>query len=339
MKDITFLEHILKVLMFFFVPVFVQSSSHRVSDPCQVNPCQNGGVCTSIPRAATFKCSCPKRFSGTLCEHSTLQSSPVILHSSSIIFLCVIKHLFAAVSQRCLIPPQQQTGCCVLVVVVIELWVSLWSSLPISRQPKKPETNHPVFKTLISALITAIISEDVQTSWIKVKKFQLCCTNFSVLTFPPPTPPLPLPLPACFMCAFQKSAMKPHTSTIMRPESLGAEYTSGTWSSARARPGKSSVKESTTQVRVSALSTWTSWKIKLPLHFGFGSLQILIKLREKVSLLLPGLVSLIRAPWLQPRVGWKDRLYDSLWLRNGVAGHTPWVWEVFSSHGGTFVGI
>lgn len=108
----------------------------------------------------------------------------------------------------------------------------------------------------------------MQTSRIKVKMSQLCCTDFSVLTFPPPAAP-PLPLPTCFMCAFQKSAMKPHTSTIMTPESLGAEYTSATWNSARARPGKSSAKESTTQVRVSALWTWTSWKIKLPLNFWF----------------------------------------------------------------------
>lgn len=338
MKDITFLEHILKVLMFFFCPslcpVFVtQSLRSMPSQPLS----ERRRLHVDPPRShVQVLLSEEIQRDALWAQYAPIFS--VILHSSSIIFLCVIKRLFAAVSQRGLIPPQQQTGCCVLVVVVIELWVSLWSSLPISRQPKKPETNHPVFKTLISALITVIISEDVQTSWIKVKTFQLCCTDFSVLTFPPP-PPLPFPLPACFMCAFQKSAMKPHTSTIMRPESLGAEYTSGTWNSARARPGKSSVKESTTQVRVSALSTWTSWKIKLPLHFGFGSLQILIKLREKVSLLLPGLVSLIRAPWLQPRVGWKDRLYDSLWLRNGVAGHTPWVWEVFSSHRGTFVGI
>lgn len=112
---------------------------------------------------------------------------PVILQSSWIIFLCVIKRLFAAVSKRCLIPPQQQTGFCVHVVVVIELWVSLRSSLSISRQPKKPETNHPVFKTLISALITVIISEDVQTSWIKVKKFQIAAPTslFSHFSRPP----------------------------------------------------------------------------------------------------------------------------------------------------------
>lgn len=42
----------------------------------------------------------------------------------------------------------------------------------------------------------------MQTSWIKVKKFQLCCTNFSVLTFPPPHPtpasPSPCMLHVCF---------------------------------------------------------------------------------------------------------------------------------------------
>lgn len=67
--------------------------------------------------------------------------------------------------------------------------------------------------------------------------------------------------------------------------------------------------------------------------------MILMQPAAKVSLLLPRCVSLIRPRGLQPRHGWKDRLYDSLWLRNGVAGHTPWVWEVFSPQRGTFVGI
>lgn len=47
------------------------------------------------------------------------------------------------------------------------------SSLSIGWQPKKPETNHPVFKTLLSAIITVIMSEDVQMSWFKFKRFQL----------------------------------------------------------------------------------------------------------------------------------------------------------------------
>ncbi|XP_056883142.1 hepatocyte growth factor activator isoform X1 [Takifugu flavidus] len=49
--------------------VFVQSSSRGVSDPCGVDPCQNGGVCALIPHTAAFECSCPERFTGTLCEH------------------------------------------------------------------------------------------------------------------------------------------------------------------------------------------------------------------------------------------------------------------------------
>ncbi|XP_068164490.1 hepatocyte growth factor activator [Antennarius striatus] len=39
-----------------------------VSDPCRVNPCQNGGVCRPIPHTLWFECSCPERFSGSVCE-------------------------------------------------------------------------------------------------------------------------------------------------------------------------------------------------------------------------------------------------------------------------------
>uniref|UniRef100_A0A3Q3KWW2 trypsin n=1 Tax=Mastacembelus armatus TaxID=205130 RepID=A0A3Q3KWW2_9TELE len=42
--------------------------SRKVTDPCQVNPCQNGGVCTLIPHTRMFECSCPDSFSGRLCE-------------------------------------------------------------------------------------------------------------------------------------------------------------------------------------------------------------------------------------------------------------------------------
>lgn len=153
--------------------------------------------------------------------------------------------------------------------------------------------------------------------------FRVCCADVS-----PPLRFQPFLFP-CFTSVFQKSATKPHTYTIMTPESPGAEYTSATWNSARARPGKSSVKESATQVRfgVSVLIVVS------------GNFVILIKPVQKVSFLLPRRVALIRPPWLRPRLEWKDRLYDSLWLRNGVAGHTPWVWEVFSSQRGMFVGI
>ncbi|XP_058481235.1 hepatocyte growth factor activator isoform X3 [Solea solea] len=40
----------------------------RITDPCQVNPCQNGGVCKLIPHIRTFECSCPDGFSGRLCD-------------------------------------------------------------------------------------------------------------------------------------------------------------------------------------------------------------------------------------------------------------------------------
>nr|XP_020480063.1 hepatocyte growth factor activator isoform X1 [Monopterus albus]XP_020480064.1 hepatocyte growth factor activator isoform X1 [Monopterus albus]XP_020480065.1 hepatocyte growth factor activator isoform X1 [Monopterus albus] len=35
---------------------------------CDVNPCENGGVCMLIPQRHTFECSCPESFSGRLCE-------------------------------------------------------------------------------------------------------------------------------------------------------------------------------------------------------------------------------------------------------------------------------
>ncbi|KAM6895193.1 hepatocyte growth factor activator [Lycodopsis pacificus] len=46
--------------------VFVHTS-RRITDPCQVSPCQNGGVCTLIPHGR-FECSCPESFTGTHCE-------------------------------------------------------------------------------------------------------------------------------------------------------------------------------------------------------------------------------------------------------------------------------
>ncbi|KAK2863151.1 hypothetical protein Q5P01_002684 [Channa striata] len=43
-------------------------SSRQITDLCQLNPCQHGGVCMLIPHTHTFKCSCPEGFSGSLCE-------------------------------------------------------------------------------------------------------------------------------------------------------------------------------------------------------------------------------------------------------------------------------
>ncbi|XP_061565609.1 hepatocyte growth factor activator isoform X1 [Cololabis saira] len=40
----------------------------RAADPCQVNPCQNGGVCTPTPHTGSVKCSCPDSFTGKRCE-------------------------------------------------------------------------------------------------------------------------------------------------------------------------------------------------------------------------------------------------------------------------------
>ncbi|XP_077400438.1 hepatocyte growth factor activator serine protease [Vanacampus margaritifer] len=42
--------------------------SRRITNPCQVKPCQNGGICTLITRGLAFECSCPDGFSGKLCE-------------------------------------------------------------------------------------------------------------------------------------------------------------------------------------------------------------------------------------------------------------------------------
>ncbi|XP_034531996.1 hepatocyte growth factor activator isoform X2 [Notolabrus celidotus] len=47
--------------------VFVHAS-RRIPNPCQVNPCQNGGSCMLIPHRHSFECSCPESFSGRLCE-------------------------------------------------------------------------------------------------------------------------------------------------------------------------------------------------------------------------------------------------------------------------------
>ncbi|XP_062300916.1 hepatocyte growth factor activator [Scomber scombrus] len=45
-----------------------KTQSDVTVNPCQVNPCQNRGVCTQIPYRHSFECSCPEGFSGRLCE-------------------------------------------------------------------------------------------------------------------------------------------------------------------------------------------------------------------------------------------------------------------------------
>ncbi|XP_056156165.1 hepatocyte growth factor activator [Lampris incognitus] len=47
--------------------VFVHTS-RRITDPCQGNPCQNGGICTLVPHLRTFECTCPESFTGKQCE-------------------------------------------------------------------------------------------------------------------------------------------------------------------------------------------------------------------------------------------------------------------------------
>ncbi|KAG7271726.1 hypothetical protein CRUP_001310 [Coryphaenoides rupestris] len=49
-------------------PVVVHASSssrRRILDPCEVNPCQNGGLCR-VSQEDSFRCSCPARFGGRL---------------------------------------------------------------------------------------------------------------------------------------------------------------------------------------------------------------------------------------------------------------------------------
>ncbi|XP_059211012.1 hepatocyte growth factor activator isoform X2 [Centropristis striata] len=50
-------------------PDVVVHTSRRITDPCQMNPCQNGGSCTTTPHTHWPECSCPESFTGTLCEH------------------------------------------------------------------------------------------------------------------------------------------------------------------------------------------------------------------------------------------------------------------------------
>ncbi|XP_029615818.1 hepatocyte growth factor activator [Salmo trutta] len=47
--------------------VFVHSS-RRFTDLCQVNPCQNSGICTLVPHRRSFECSCPENFTGRHCD-------------------------------------------------------------------------------------------------------------------------------------------------------------------------------------------------------------------------------------------------------------------------------
>ncbi|XP_041842043.1 hepatocyte growth factor activator isoform X1 [Melanotaenia boesemani] len=47
---------------------FCAPGKRQLNAPCLVNPCQNGGVCTPIPQIHSFECTCPKNFTGRLCE-------------------------------------------------------------------------------------------------------------------------------------------------------------------------------------------------------------------------------------------------------------------------------
>uniref|UniRef100_A0A674EIZ7 trypsin n=1 Tax=Salmo trutta TaxID=8032 RepID=A0A674EIZ7_SALTR len=49
-------------------PIVFVHSSRRFTDPCQVNPCKNGGICTLVPHRRSFECSCPESFTGRHCD-------------------------------------------------------------------------------------------------------------------------------------------------------------------------------------------------------------------------------------------------------------------------------
>lgn len=95
----------------------------------------------------------------------------------------------------------------------------------------------------------------------------------------------------CVVSALQRSAMKLYTCAIMTPESLGDEFTSATWNSAHVRQGKSSVKESATQVRCQLLFFFFSRVLffctkndlysQQALHVSFRSSHIMIYKTEK----------------------------------------------------------
>nr|XP_019950976.1 PREDICTED: hepatocyte growth factor activator [Paralichthys olivaceus] len=55
-------------------------TSRKTTDPCQANPCQNGGVCASSPHRRTFECRCPERFSGRLCEQKKCYDTVHLRH-------------------------------------------------------------------------------------------------------------------------------------------------------------------------------------------------------------------------------------------------------------------
>ncbi|XP_078132006.1 hepatocyte growth factor activator serine protease isoform X1 [Sander vitreus] len=59
--------------------VFVHAS-RRIPDPCRVNPCRHGGVCTLIPQRHSFQCSCPESFTGRLCEQKKCYETVHLRH-------------------------------------------------------------------------------------------------------------------------------------------------------------------------------------------------------------------------------------------------------------------
>ena len=76
------------------------------------------------------------------------------------------------------------------------------------------------------------------------------CSLLCPLHWAPPSPLTFQPTAFyVFLSASQRSATKPYTCAIMTSESLGDASASVTWNSAHVWPGKSSVKESATQVR------------------------------------------------------------------------------------------
>ncbi len=63
-----------------------QNTNGNTTDPCEPNPCQNGGRC--IPADdGSFQCECPEGYSGPLCEQEASQPQPDLGPDARVIFL------------------------------------------------------------------------------------------------------------------------------------------------------------------------------------------------------------------------------------------------------------
>ena len=63
-----------------------------VPDPCQPNPCQNGGACSTDPQGSVL-CSCPVSHSGPFCSIPSQPSCPQDLCKSTANSISVQRHV------------------------------------------------------------------------------------------------------------------------------------------------------------------------------------------------------------------------------------------------------